>query len=100
MSIANTRKLKHHIPKGESSTRWLVESNETPIEVKQKLTQIYETLNPADLKRTIEFKLNLLAKTYQTKHIKNEQKQPLEKTISVRFSNYPTGRVGLGSLAT
>lgn len=45
----------------------LMESNHVSEEKKQELKEIYESLNPAELKRTIDRKLNLLYKTYQKK---------------------------------
>lgn len=98
--VRNKGHVYRKYQKAKTPYRWLMDSKETPEEVKRKLKQIYENLNPAELKRRIESKLNLLEKTYQAKHAANEQKQSLEETISVRFSNYPTGRVGLGSLIT
>lgn len=44
-----------------------MESNHVSEEKKQELKEIYESLNPAELKRTIDRKLNLLYKTYQKK---------------------------------
>ena len=86
--------------KAKTPYRWLMDSDETPAHVKEKLEEIYKTLNPAELKRAIESKLKLLEKTYQAKHVQNEQKQPAENLATVRFSNYPIGRVGLGVLIT
>lgn len=84
--------------KAETPYRWLLESEETPLDVKEKLETIYESLNPAELKRKIEFKLSLLARVYAQEHAQSEQKEQLKETATVRFSNYSTGRVGLGSL--
>ena len=104
MRLETKIRYKGHISrryqKAKTPYQWLMESPEILVEAKQELKQIYNSLNPAELKRNIETKLNLLAQTYQTKQAKNEQKKPLRKSISVRFSNYPIGRVGLDSLAT
>lgn len=86
--------------KAKTPYHWLMDSEETPAHVKEKLEEVYKTLNPAELKRTIESKLTLLEKTYQAKHVQNKQKQSTENLATVRFSNYPTGRVGLGILIT
>ena len=45
----------------------LMESDYVSEEKKQELKAIYESLNPAELKRTIDRKLNLLYKAYQKK---------------------------------
>ena len=84
--------------KAKTPYQWLMDSKETPIEMKEKLEKIYKTLNPAELKRKIEFKLNLLAKTYEIKQAENKQNQTLENLATVRFSNCPTGRFGSGVL--
>lgn len=75
---------KYDIPK----TPYLrvMESNEVPDEVKQKLRQVYESLNPALLKRNIDAKLDRLSQAYKKK--KNISKVDLckkLKPISVRF---------------
>ncbi len=62
----------------------VMESQEVPEEKKQQLLIIYESLNPAQLKRTIDAKLDILHKTYQGKN--NSLKVDLKKRVSVRFS--------------
>lgn len=47
-------------------------------ENKQVLRKLYDSLNPAQLKRTIEAKLNLLYQAYKTKSSPPERKQNLE----------------------
>lgn len=86
--------------KAKTPYHWLMESKETPIKVKKQLKVMYESLNPAEIKRTIDEKLKLLTDVYQLKHLQSEEKERLEKSVSVRFSNCPTGRVGLGQLVT
>lgn len=91
---AKTRNKGHiyrKYQKAKTPYRWLMDSKETPAEVKKKLERIYKSLNPAELKRAIESKLNLLETAYQAKHIQDKQKQPTENLATVRFSNYPTG---------
>lgn len=64
-----------------------MESSEISEEKKQKLREIYESLNPAQLKRNIDKKLNMLYKAYQEKN--KSQKVELNKTLKpcmVRFS--------------
>lgn len=43
-------------------------SDQVPDEAKQALTETYEQLNPAELKRRIDAKLKLLHQAYQAKH--------------------------------
>jgi len=77
----------------------LMECPEVPTARKQKLEQIYLSLNPAELKRAIDKKLDNLYRFYRYKKegqkddtdIKlgenNSLKVNLEREISVRFSN-------------
>lgn len=83
--------------KAKTPYQWLMESAQTPDKVKQELSKTYRRLNPADLKRKIDIKLKVLSSIYQAKYATKEQKQT---TATVRFLNYPTGRVGLGCLTT
>ena len=64
----------------------LIESSEISESKKQELKNIYQLLNPAELKRQIDKKLDMLYKTYQKKNKKNDsQKVDEKKKISVRF---------------
>lgn len=57
-------------------------------EKKQKLQRIYQSLNPAQLKRTIDGKLDKLYQFYKQKNGENNfKKVDLKKKISVRFSD-------------
>jgi len=82
--------------------RWLIDSPDVSVEVKEKLTVTYNTLNPAQLKRTIDVKLANLLKVYETKHqvaaVTVEEKEPKRKEARLRFSNCPTTPVRLGQL--
>lgn len=62
----------------------LLESAEISESKKQELRNTYQSLNPAELKRQIDKKLDMLYKFYQTKN--NLQKVEEKKKISVRFS--------------
>lgn len=62
----------------------LLESPEISENKKQELKNIYHSLNPAELKRQIDKKLDMLYGFYQAKN--NSQKVDLKKKISVRFS--------------
>jgi hypothetical protein len=61
----------------------VMESKEISEEKKQELNKIYKSLNPTELKRAIDKKLDLLYQAYQKKH--KSQKAETEKKISVRF---------------
>jgi predicted transport protein len=68
-----------------------MESKEISEEKKQELKKIYELLNPAELKRAIDRKLNLLYKAYQKKNkfIKVEPKKKLESNSLTFIMNQP-----------
>ncbi len=61
----------------------LLSSEQFSEKKKQELIRIYNSLNPAELKRIIDEKLDLLYKDYQDKN--NSQKVDEKKKISVRF---------------
>ena len=64
----------------------IIESPEVLEEKKQELKNIYASLNPAELKRQIDKKLDMLYQAYQKKNKKNDsQKVEIKKKISVRF---------------
>jgi len=63
----------------------LMESEKIAEQIKQQLKITYESLNPAQLKRTIDQKLNLLYGAYKNKN--KTLKVDIQKKISVRFSN-------------
>jgi len=63
----------------------LMESEKITEQTKRQLKAIYESLNPAQLKRNIDQKLDLLFKAYQGKN--KTLKVDMQKKISVRFSN-------------
>jgi len=56
----------------------VIESKEVKEEKKQELKRIYESLNPAELKRAIDKKLDLLYKAYQKKN-KSQRVEPEKK---------------------
>lgn len=82
--------------------RWLIDSPDVPMEVKEKLTATYNTLNPAQLKRAIDTKLANLVKVYESKHQTVTEtvvvKETKRKEARLRFSNCPTTTVRLGQL--
>jgi len=62
--------------------------SDIPETKKQKLQELYQSLNPAELKRTIDKKLDNLYKFYRQKNDKNNfQKVDFIKKFSVRFSD-------------
>jgi len=61
----------------------VMESKEVFKEKKRELKQIYDSLNPAELKRTIDKKLDLLYRAYKEKQ--KSEKVEVQKKISVRF---------------
>lgn len=58
----------------------ITQSKEIPEETKLKLRQIYDSLNPAGLKRTIDLKLDKLYKVYQQKN----KSQKVEKAKKLK----------------
>ncbi len=61
-----------------------MESKEISRKRKQELKTIYDSLNPAQLKRDLDAKLSLLAKTYQEKN--KSLKVDINKKLPVRSS--------------
>lgn len=51
----------------------VMESNQVSKKAKKELKELYESLNPAELKREIERKLNLLYKAYQKKQSRQQK---------------------------
>lgn len=73
--------------KAKTPYQRLLESD-VPEAKKQELKTIYQSLNPAELKRTIDKKLDNLYKFYKQKNDKNNfEKVDFKKKISVRFQN-------------
>lgn len=79
--IGGKIKRKYDTPK--TPYQRAMESKEVPVKTKQQLKKIYLSLNPAQLKRDIDKKLDLLYKAYQEK--KKTQKVAHQKKVSVRF---------------
>lgn len=63
----------------------IMESEEIPENKKQELEKAYLSLNPAQLKRDIDRKLDMLYRAYQDKN--KTLKVDINKKISVRFSD-------------
>ena len=76
-------KIHRKYDKPKTPFHRLLELDEITESKKQELKVVYESLNPAHLKRQIDKKLNELYKFYQKKN--NSQKVDEKKKISVRF---------------
>jgi len=87
---------KYDVPK--TPYHRLIESEHIPQETKQKLTQLYQNLNPAELKRKIDMKIHGVFRAYQEKN-GSSQIDPLTKQQrpTVRFYMTQQGAIGLGS---
>lgn len=70
--------------------QYLMESDQISEESKQELKKIYNSLNPAQLKRTIEAKLDNLYKVYQQKQQRSAEVIPLKKLRPRLVSKYIT----------
>jgi len=73
-------KIKRKYDKAKTPYQRVLESNDIPRETKKELTRIYNSLNPAELKRNIDKKLNNLWKAYE-----NKQKAPKEINITKKI---------------
>lgn len=78
---------------------WLMENINTPKEIKQKLKEQYQKLNPAQLKRNIETKLQLLTIAYKKKQKRSLNYHELDNS-KVTFSFDPTTEFRLPTLVT
>jgi len=80
-------KIHRKYDRAKTPYQRLMESD-IPEAKKQELRKNYLSLNPAELKRTIDKKLDNLYKFYKQKNDKNNfQKVEFKKKISVRFQN-------------
>ena len=77
-------KIRRVYDKAKTPFYRLMESSEVSEDKKQELKNIYQSINPAYLKRQIDKKLDLLYKFYEQKN--NSQKVEEKKKISPRFS--------------
>jgi len=79
-------KIHRKYDKAKTPYHRIMELKKVPEKKKQELKRIYDSLNPAQLKRDIDRKLSLLAKAYQGKN--NSLKVDFNKKLSVRFSTF------------
>lgn len=68
----------------------VMESREISENVKTNLKSLYESLNPAALKRGIDAKLNLLYKRYRVKQTSFSKVEPLKKSTPATVSFFMT----------
>ncbi len=68
---------KYDVPK--TPYQRLIESGQIPEETKKKLQDLYQSLNPAQLKRKIDEKLEKLYKAYEEKRRGNNEISPFKK---------------------
>ncbi|PIU15879.1 transposase [bacterium (Candidatus Gribaldobacteria) CG08_land_8_20_14_0_20_39_15] len=72
-------KIHRKHQKAKTPYQRVMESKSVPEKTKQKLKEIYDNLNPAELKRAIDKKLDLLVEAYKSKN--NSSKVALDKTL-------------------
>jgi len=72
--------IKRKYGRAKTPYRRLIESNQISKEEREKLTAIYQSLNPAELKRMIDKKLDNLYKIYQKK--KGQENINLTNTLN------------------
>lgn len=66
--IREKGKIHRQYDKPQTPYQRILESTQIPVATKQELKAIYDNLNPAQLKRNIDGKLNLLYEAYQNKN--------------------------------
>lgn len=79
-------KIHRKYDKSKTPFPRVIESKKVSEKKKQELKKIYDSLNPAQLKRGINKKLDLLANVYQREN--KSLKVDVNKKISVRFSTF------------
>lgn len=84
-------KRKYDVPK--TPCQRVMESKDIPKNKKQELRKLYLSLNPAQLKRDIDGKLDMLYKAYQDKN--KTLKVDINKKLSVRFSDTQSNLVSV-----
>lgn len=79
-------KIKRKYGRAKTPYRRLIESDQISEKEKEELTAIYQTINPAELKRIIDRKLNNLFKIYQKK--KNKKNVNLIKKLKPSLMSF------------
>ncbi len=73
-------KIKRKYSNPKTPYKRIMECSEVSEEIKQELTEIYKSSNPAKLKRRIDAKLDLLFQTYEKKqNLRNGRKTKVEE---------------------
>jgi len=83
--IGSKIKRKYDTPK--TPYQRLVESNQIDEQTRRRLTNLYCSLNPAELKRRIDVKLKRLQQVYQHKN-QTQKVEPLKKLTPRSVTNY------------
>jgi len=79
-------KMHKKYDKAKTPYHRVIESKQISEDIKKELEEIYDSLNPAELKRNIDIKIRKLYKVYQKKN--SSQKVAFDKKlkpVSVRF---------------
>lgn len=80
-------KIKRKYDSPKTPYQRLIKSNQIDEQVKQELTDLYCSLNPAELKRRIDIKLKRLQRVYQFKN-QTQKVEPLKKLTPRSVTNY------------
>ena len=80
-------KVKRRYEAAKSPYQRLIESNQLPEGVSEELKGIYLSLNPAQLKRSIDRKLDELCRTYEQKN-RTQQADPHKKQVPRMVRKY------------
>jgi len=65
----------------------MLEAEEVSVKKKEDLRRIYESLNPVELEKAVDRKLDLLWKVYQNKN-KSQKAGPQKKIIPISLTFY------------
>lgn len=95
----NKGRIYRKYQEAKTPYQWLLDDPQTPSEVKQKLQRQYKHLNPAELKRNMEIKLQLLALIYKNKQNHTQNYNEFNKS-KVTFSFDPMSEFRLPSYLT
>ena len=77
---------KYDIPK--TPYQRIIESRKIPKEIKEELRELYQSLNPAKLKRKIDEKIQQLFKTYEEKENGGEPNPFKKQTPQLEAKSY------------
>lgn len=80
-------KIHRKYDRPKTSYQRVIESKEVPENKKYELKEIYLSLNPAQLKRAIDKKLDLLHRVYQKKN-KSQKVELFKKLIPISVRKY------------